>query len=107
MERERIANEIELARQAQAEGNLGRARVCARRAAGWALRAYYQRREGPGWGGDALKQLNRLQADPAAPAAVRAMAERLTTRVDVHHRLPFDDDPIEDARGLIAFALEA
>ena len=35
---ERIKNEIRTAYQARAEGNEGKARVCARRAAGWAIR---------------------------------------------------------------------
>ena len=96
--------EIELARAqtARQNGNLGHARVCARRAAGIAIREWYQRRAGSGWQGDALKQLQRLQADRLAPENVRAAARRLTTVVDLDHRLPFDDDPIEDARLIIA-----
>ena len=96
----RIEAELTLG-QAAAAGNPGRARVCARRAAGWAIQAWYQQREGPGWRGDAMKQLLRLRADPAVPAALRAAAERLTTKVDYDHQLPFTDDPLEDARGII------
>ena len=96
----RIEAELALGR-ASAADNPGRARVCARRAAGWAIRAWYQQREGPGWGGDAMKQLHRLRADPAVPPALRAAAERLTTMVDPDHRLPFADDPLEDARGIV------
>ena len=96
--------EAELARGHAAEaGNPGRARVCARRAAGWAVRAWYQQREGPGWGGDALKQLHRLRAEPAVPTALRAAAERLTTKVGHEHQLPFSDDPLADARGIVAW----
>ena len=98
----RIESELALGR-ASAAGNPGRARVCARRAAGWAIRAWYQAREGPGWGGDALKQLRRLRADPAVPAALRAAAERLSTRVDHEHRLPFKEDALDDARGIVAW----
>jgi hypothetical protein len=36
----RITQELKMAYNAQAEGNLGLARVCARRAAGWAIQAY-------------------------------------------------------------------
>ena len=97
----RIDAELALGRAAVA-GNPGRARVCARRAAGWAIRAWYRAREGPGWGGDAMKQLHRLRADPAVPPALRAAAERLTTQVDHEHQLPFRDDPLEDARAIIA-----
>jgi len=100
---EQIEAELLQARQAREKGNEGQARVCARRAAGRAIRAWYQKREGAGWGGDALKQLKRLQADATVPETVRRAAARLTTKVDFEHRLPFEDDPIEDARRIIAF----
>jgi hypothetical protein len=100
----RIEAELALGRAA-AESNPGKARVCARRAAGWAIQAYYQRRDGPGWGGDAMKQLARLRVDPAAPEAARAAAERLSTKVDREHRLPFEEDALEDARGIVAWVL--
>lgn len=102
-----IEAELAAAQQARAAGQEGRARVCARRAAGLALRAYYQRRPAAGaaaWGGDALAQLHRLRADADAPAAVRAMAERLTTVVDFDHQLPFAEDPLADAAALVRFA---
>jgi hypothetical protein len=97
----RITAELTSARAAQAAGNPGRARVCARRAAGWAVRAWYQQREGPGWTGDALKQLRRLAGDAAVPEAVRAAAARLLTKVDHEHRVPFEEDPVEDAERII------
>ena len=99
----RIEQELMAARLAQAAANAGRARVCARRAAGWAVRAWYQAREGPGWAGDALKQLRRLSADAAAPEAVRQAAARLVTKVDHEHRVPFDDDPVVDAEKIVSF----
>jgi len=95
-----IAAELERGRAAQAAGQAGRARVCARRAAGLAIKAWYQARAGGLWGGDALTQLRRLQAEAAVPDGVRAAAGRLTTTVDGDHALPFADDPLVDA-GLI------
>jgi|SRR5579859_835974 len=100
----RIEAELALGR-ASATGNPGKARVCARRAAGWAIQAWYQRRDGPGWSGDAMKQLNRLRADLAAPEAPRAAAERLSTKVDREHRLPFEEDALDDASLIIKWAL--
>jgi HEPN domain-containing protein len=99
----RLERELARAEQARAAGQIGQARVCARRAAGLAIRAYYRRREGVGWGGDALTQLRRLQRDAAVPEPVRAAAARLTTKVNFDHSLPFTEDPIEDARGIIGF----
>jgi hypothetical protein len=101
-----IDHELTLARQAQAAANPGRARVCARRAAGWAVRAWYEAAKGGTWQGDALKQLRRLAADAAVPEPVRAAAVRLVTKVDLDHTLPFHDDPVVDARLIIAFAAE-
>ena len=100
----RIAAELALGRAAAA-GNPGKARVCARRAAGWAIEAWYQVREGPGWSGDAMKQLNRLWADPAVPEAVREAAERLSTKVDREHRLPFREEALDDAGVIVEWAL--
>ncbi len=50
-----------------------------------------------------MKQLQRLQADRLGPEEVRTAARRLTTRVDFDHTLPFEDDPLEDARGIVEF----
>jgi len=100
----RIEAELALGRAAAA-GNPGKARVCARRAAGWVIQAWYQAREGPGWSGDAMKQLNRLRADPAVPEAPRAAAERLSTRVDREHRLPFKEGALDDAGLIVKWAL--
>jgi len=97
-----VEKELAQAHKARAMGNEGQARVCARRAAGIAIREWYRRRLGTGWHGDALKQLQRLQADALAPENVREAARRLTTRVDFDHTLPFEDDPIEDARRIIS-----
>lgn len=99
----RIEAELQAAEMAQEAANDGRARVCARRAAGLAIRAWYQQQEGPAWSGDAMKQLVRLRADAAVPPKVRQAAVRLTTKVDFDHTLPFDDDPVEDARSIIRY----
>ncbi|MDW8327370.1 MAG: hypothetical protein RMK99_12445 [Anaerolineales bacterium] len=100
---DKIERELQSALAAQVEGNPGKARVCARRAAGLAIRAYYRRRDGTGWGGDAMAQLKRLQADVSVPEHVRNAAARLTTTVDFEHNLPFAEEPVEDARRIIGF----
>jgi hypothetical protein len=98
-----IEAELAQAQKARKARNEGRARVCARRAAALAIREWYRRRLGAGWGGDAMKQLQRLREDPLVPEEVRAAAQRLTTKVDFDHQLPFEDDPIEDTRRIIEF----
>ena len=101
MNTELITQELEQARRAQAAGNAGKARVCARRAAGWTLRAI------SGLTGDAIKQLKWLRDNPSAPEAVRAAAMRLTTKVGHDHALPFPDDPLVDAQTIITFVNSA
>jgi len=83
-----VEKELAQAHKARAMGNEGQARVCARRAAGIAIREWYKRRLGSGWHGDAVKQLQRLQADALAPEKVREAARRLTTVVGLDHQLP-------------------
>jgi uncharacterized protein (UPF0147 family) len=99
-----VASELTLAREALLVGQAGKARVCARRAAGWAIRAWYRRQDDDqSWDGDAMKQLGRLRDDARVPASVRQAAERLTTKVDKNHELPFVADPVEDAQHILAF----
>jgi len=104
---DRISSEIAAGRLAQQSGNPGRARVCARRAAGLGIKAWYQQRGRPAWHGDALRQLRRLQSEPAVPAEVRAAAARLTTKVDFDHQLPFDNDPLADAELILTYVRPA
>jgi hypothetical protein len=98
-----IADELAQGRAAQAAGNAGRARVCARRAAGLAIKAWYQVRLGSEGCGDAMTQLKRLRAEAHVPAAVQAAAARLSTKVGFDHALPFSDDPLVDAELIIAY----
>jgi hypothetical protein len=77
--------------------------VCARRAAGLGIKAWYQRQGEAAWTGDAMKQLHRLNTEPRAPAEVRAAAQRLTTKVDLNHQLPFSDDPLADAELILSY----
>ncbi len=94
--------ELQAAIAARAEGNEGKARVCARRAAGYAIRAHYQHLKGPTWTGSALQQLRTLRDDDEQPEALRAAARRLTTQVNHDHAMPFEEDVLADARLLVA-----
>jgi uncharacterized protein (UPF0147 family) len=92
-----IESELQHAAEAQAAGNAGLARVCARRAAGMAIR------EWSGKMGDALKQLGNLERDNSLPENIREAARRLSTKVQLDHTLPFKSDPIEEARMVIEY----
>ena len=91
-----IQKELDRARAAQSEGNPGKVRVCARRAAGIAIRKLY----GAKW--SAVQQLRALARDASAPKSIRQAAERLTATVQKDHTLPFDENPIQDAELIVA-----
>lgn len=94
--RARIESEMAYARAAREHGKEGRARVCARRAAGWAVAARFP--EVPHRG--ALNLLRWLESE--GPGELRAAAGRLTAQVDLEHALPHDEDPLEDAAQIVS-----
>jgi len=101
---EKIHAEMDRAHGARADGNEGQARVCARRAAGWAVGVYGQEQLGEDSRWHAYHNLIWFQSQEIS-ADLRAAAIRLTTRVDVDHTLPHMEDPLEDARMIIAALL--
>ena len=98
---EQVASELEAARHWEAEGNAGRARVCARRAAGWAVGICHSQASEASQEGNAYHWLLRYQDLDTTPRELRAAAQRLTTRVAEDHSLPFDEDPISDAEAIV------
>ena len=101
--RARIKAELAYARAARLEGKEGRARVCARRAAGWAIAAHYSHGRPLG----ALSQLRWLETNDEAPEQLRSAAGRLTEQVTEDHKLPHSEDPLQDARFIVAELLGA
>jgi hypothetical protein len=93
-----VEAEMEEAAACRRRGNEGRARVCARRAVGAAL----AERWGAGANANAYQLLLRAAADAELPPELRLAAQRLTRRVTAAHRLPHDEDPLEDARQILA-----
>lgn len=102
----RIEAELSKAEASRGSGREGRARVCARRAAGLVALAYYGRGEDPRDTTNAYNLLKRVQLDMCLSQAVRGAAARLTTRVTPGGRLPHVEDPLADARALIKELLE-
>jgi hypothetical protein len=100
-----IRAELQTAVEARREGNEGKARVCARRAAGWALGPYLQDQEGSPGSSNALAALAWLQTDQRSPQAIREAAGRLRTRIRRDHTLPFDEDILEDAVTIVSHFL--
>lgn len=89
------------AREARASGNEGRARVCARRAAGHAIRSYREAIGSDGQDHSAYVLLRWLARFSGVEQPVRDCAERLAARVTQEHDLPHPQDPLTDAACLI------
>lgn len=100
-----VRRELENAHEARQSGNEGRARVCARRAAGWAVGIYRRQFDGALDEENALRNLTWL-VDNHSENAVQQAAIRLTARVGKDFRLPHVQDPLEDAGLIIARLLE-
>jgi hypothetical protein len=97
--RAKIEAELSAARAARAAGNEGRARVCARRAAGLAAREFLARRGLQT--GSAYTALQELTGLPGLAPALAATAEQLTLRVSPEFSLPAEVDLIAAASRLI------
>lgn len=98
--KQKIEAELAQGSDARAGGFEGRARVCARRAAGAAVREYLEQHGLPVPGPSAYDLLAALQDMPGMSEAVRLAASHLLTRVDETYALPIDADLLAEARWL-------
>ena len=94
--RERFRQELAHAEEARASGNEGRARVCARRAAG-IVAAEFIRRRGGQPPASAYGLLRHLQALPGVSAQVQETAGHFLVRVTTEHNLPMAADLVAEA----------
>ncbi len=99
---EEINRELAIALSAQANGNHGRARVCARRAAGVAIGWYLRMIPHQGWGENVMSRLEHLKADNSFPENVRDAADRLSMKITNQFSYPSGHDPVRDAGMIIA-----
>jgi hypothetical protein len=93
-----IEAELKKAELARARKNEGQARVCARRAAGLAARAYFTRRGDQIRTSSAYDLLLLVSEDARIPETWRRSAAQLILRVDEEFRLPVDIDLLVVAR---------
>ena len=103
---EKINKEFELARQARAKGNEGQARVCARRAAGIAIRDYLTCKGTHPGNVSAYDLLNLIKNDPLLSPDLKLIANHLTLRVTEEFKLPVEVDPVAEAQKLCAELLK-
>jgi HEPN domain-containing protein len=92
--------EIEMAILARQHGNEGQARVCARRAAGAAIREYFMRRGDPVRTASAYDLLQKISTEARLPEVLRQAADLLTLRVGPDFTLPAEADLLQAARSL-------
>jgi len=101
----RFQDELDSALEARESGNEGKARVCARRAAGIALGEYFQRRGLPNQGPSAIYRLQYLITLADIPARATEIAEHLLLRVNEEFKLPIDADLISETHELAELLL--
>ena len=98
-----IKEELLLAKQSRLEGNEGRARVCARRAAGAAVKerlvkmGITQKQE------NAIQSMLILAQKETLPARVQEAIDWLVQRVNQDHNLPLEVDLIHEAGVVIKY----
>ena len=96
----RFAREMKMAEKARAQGNEGKARVCARRAAGIVADAYLRKRGIATPAMTAYERVKLLATWPGLPEGVPQVVGHLTTRVNENYDLPIDADLVADAQWL-------
>lgn len=92
--------ELAQAEAARLIGNEGKARVCARRAAGIVARLYFEQREIPVRSGSGYDQLRNLSELEDVSIDIRRVIGHFLLKVDETYHLPADIDLIAEARWL-------
>jgi len=93
-----LQKEFDLAEQARTRKNEGQARVCARRAAGIAIREYLARKGIRPRSTSAYDLLNLLKDDPLLSSDLKLIIDHLTLRVTEEFKLPVEADLVAEAR---------
>jgi HEPN domain-containing protein len=93
-----LQKEFDLAEQARIRKNEGQARVCARRAAGIAIREYLARKGIRPLSTSSYDLLNLLKDDPLLSPDLKLIVDHLTLRVTEEFKLPVNADLVAEAR---------
>jgi len=99
--------EIKMAEMARSQGNEGKARVCARRAAGVVVGEYLQQQGVSTTTVTAYDRIRMLADWPDLPPGVSDVVDHMTMRVDMDYQLPSVLDLVSDARWLAETLLPA
>jgi hypothetical protein len=98
--------ELNAGQEAKENGNIGQARVCARRGCGMAIEHWLGFYPNKNWGASAMSMLAKLQEDHTIPKEIRDAAERLTKRVDQNFETGIEEDPLKDGETIIEYFLD-
>ena len=104
---ETLTNEIKSAVAARAAGNEGKARVCARRAVGWAIKEYLREQNETLVTSSAYEFIKYLRNQPDTRANMREVLDHFLQRVEKDAPeedayFPLEVDLIDEARWIIA-----
>lgn len=100
--RQKIDAELAQAQSARENGNEGRARVCARRAAGLAIAEFFRVTQTPATVTSATDLLALFQLLPAIPENLKEIARLLLVRVNTDYQYPLPVDLLAETRKLIS-----
>lgn len=103
---ENFYKEINLAIKAREEGNEGKARVCARRAAGQVIGEFLRRNGYPKEKSSVYARLQYLLALKNISPRAREAAYHLLLKITPEHTLPVDVDLIEEANFLKNYLID-
>jgi len=98
-----IKEELLLAKQSRLEGNEGRARVCARRAAGAAVKEYLLKKGFIQNQENAIQSLQFLARMDTLPVRVQEAVDWLVQRVNQDHNMPPEVDLIHESGIVIKY----
>jgi hypothetical protein len=93
-----IQTEFNAAQRARDNGNEGQARVCARRAAGIAIRDHLTRKGIRLPSRSAHDLLNYIKEETLLPSDLKLVANHLTLRVTEEFKLPVNADLVAEAK---------
>ncbi len=103
--KDEMEREFAQAERARAKGNEGQARVCARRAAGIAIRDYLIRHGIRPPSRSAHDLLNLIKDHAALPPDLKLVADHLTLRVTEDFKLPIEADLVAESKTLCEWLL--
>lgn len=92
--------ELKMAQDSRSAGNEGRARVCARRAAGVMLGEYFRQENLPDPGPSAYDRLKYFVNILSVPEKIRETAQHFILKIDFDHNLPIQADLIAETEWL-------